>query len=199
VTQAIGPMRHLMPIMTPRLILRPPTLDDLDAIQAAKEDAWNELQRWMAWAFDEQRSREAMEQSIRRVMNYQGQEGIALAGFHRTNGDFVVRTALDLTDESGVYETGYWVAPKYAGQGFATEAANAAIRYAFGHLGAKAISIGYFDGNEASRRIVEKLGFEKLGVAYRKATRCLDGMKLDRYEHILRNPDALPRLDVSWG
>ena len=53
------------------------------------------------------------------------------------------------------YETGYWVARKYAGQGMATEAANAAIRYAFSRLGAKAISIGYFDGNDASRRIVE--------------------------------------------
>jgi hypothetical protein len=29
-------MRHLMPIVTPRLILRPPTLGDLDSIQTAK-------------------------------------------------------------------------------------------------------------------------------------------------------------------
>jgi hypothetical protein len=49
------------------------------------------------------------------------------------------------------------VAPKYAGQGMATEAANAAIRYAFGHLGAKAISIGYFDGNKATHG-VEAIG-----------------------------------------
>jgi RimJ/RimL family protein N-acetyltransferase len=127
-------MRHLMPIVTPRLILRPPTLRDLDSIQTAKEEAWPDLQRWMSWAFDNQRSRQAMEDSIRRMMDYQNQAGIALAGFHRINGDFVVRTALDLTDEQDVYETGYWVAPKYAGQGMATEAANAAIRYAFGHL-----------------------------------------------------------------
>ena len=62
-----------------------------------------------------------------------------MAGFHRIDGDFVVRTALDLTDEADMYETGFWVAPKYAGHGMATEAVNAAIRYAFGHLGAKAI------------------------------------------------------------
>jgi ribosomal-protein-serine acetyltransferase len=122
-----------------------------------------------------------------------------LAGFHKFNGDFVVRTALDLTDEAGVYETGYWVSPKYARQGMATEAANAAIRYAFGHLGAKAISIGYFDGNDASRRIVEKLGFRKLRVAPQAATRRLDGAKLDRHEFILTSPDALPKLDVAWG
>jgi len=192
-------MRHLMPIVTPRIVLRPPTLDDLDAIQAVKEDAWADLQRWMVWAFDNQRSRQAMEDSIRRVMDYQSQAGIALAGFHRINGDFVVRTALDLTDEPGVYETGYWVASKYAGQGMATEATNAAIRYAFGHLGANAVSIGYFDGNEPSRRIVEKLGFQKLGIAQQAATRPLDGTKLDRHEYILTSPNALPDLNVSWG
>jgi RimJ/RimL family protein N-acetyltransferase len=192
-------MRHLMPIVTPRLVLRPPTLGDLDSIQAAKENAWNDLQRWMAWAFDNQRSRQALEESIRRTMDFQSQAGIALAGFHKINGDFVVRTALDLTDEADVYETGYWVTPKYAGQGMATEAANAAIRYAFGRLGAKAITIGYFDGNGPSRRIVEKLGFQKLRVARQAATRCLDGTKLDRHEYILRGPDALPELDVSWG
>jgi RimJ/RimL family protein N-acetyltransferase len=153
----------------------------------------------MAWAFDNQRSRKALEHSIRRAMDYQNQLGIALAGFHRINGDFVVRTALDLTDEADVYETGFWVAPKYAGQGMATEAANAAIRYAFGRLGAKAISIGHFDGNGPSRRIVEKLGFQKLRVAYRAATRCLDGAKLDRHEYILTSPHALPELYVSWG
>ena len=115
--QHSGSMRHLMPIVTPRLVLRPPTLGDLESIQAAKEEAWPDLQRWMAWAFDNQRSRQAMEDSIRRTMDYQSQAGIALAGFHKINGDFVVRTALDLTDEPDVYETGYWVAPEYAGQG----------------------------------------------------------------------------------
>jgi len=192
-------MRHLMPIVTPRLVLRPPTLGDLDSIQTAKEEAWPDLQRWMAWAFDNQRSRQAMENSIRRTMDYQSQAGIALAGFHRINRDFVVRTALDVTDEPEVYETGYWVAPKYGGQGMATEAAKAAIRYAFGHLGAKAITIGYFDGNEPSQRIVEKLGFRKLGIAQNAATRCLDGTKIDRHEYILKSPAALPELHVPCG
>lgn len=192
-------MRHLMPIVTPRLVLRPATLDDLDPIQAAKEDAWHDLQLWMAWAFDNQRPRQALEQHIRETMNFQSRAGIALAGFHKVTGDFVVRTGLELTDETGVYETGYWAARRYAGQGMATEAANAAIRYAFGFLDAKAVTVGYFDGNDASRRIVEKLGFQKLGVASQAATRCLDGTKLDRHQYILTSPDALPKLDVSWG
>jgi RimJ/RimL family protein N-acetyltransferase len=81
----------------------------------------------------------------------------------------------------------------------ATEGVNAAIRYVFGHLGAKVISIGYFDGNKASRRIVKKLGFQKVGVRRQAATRCLDGAKLDRHEYILTRANSLPRLDVAWG
>ena len=37
-----------MPIVTPRLVLRPPTLGDLDSIQTAKEEAWPDLQLWMS-------------------------------------------------------------------------------------------------------------------------------------------------------
>jgi RimJ/RimL family protein N-acetyltransferase len=188
-----------MPILTPRLLLRPPAPADVDSIQAAKEAAWPELQRWMAWAFDDQQSREAMERSVRRAMESQREAGIQLAGFHRINADFVIRTALDLTDDSDVYETGFWISPSYAGQGFATEAANAAIRYAFGHLGAKAICTGHFDGNERSRRVIEKLGFEKVRVAHHAVVRPVDGARLDRHEYILTSPRALPDLDVSWG
>ena len=185
-----------MPIVTPRLILRPPTLADLDSIQAAKEEAWSELQRWMGWAFEDQRSPQAMEAAIRRSLDYQNHIGIQLAGFDKISGDFVVRTALDPTKDADVYETGYWIAPRHARKGLATEATNAAIRYAFGRLHARAITIGYFDGNEPSRRIVEKLGFRKLGIARRAATRPLDGAKLDRHAYIMTSHDALPRLDV---
>jgi RimJ/RimL family protein N-acetyltransferase len=66
-------------------------------------------------------------------------------------------------------------------------------------LHAKVTDRGYFDGNEPSGRIVEKLGFQKLRVAHNAATRCLDGAKLDRHEYILTSPDALPEPDISWG
>jgi len=65
-----------MPIVTPRLTLRPTTLDDLDSIQAAKVEAWPDLHRWMTWAFDNQRSRQAMEDSIRRGMDYQARRSV---------------------------------------------------------------------------------------------------------------------------
>jgi ribosomal-protein-serine acetyltransferase len=104
-----------------------------------------------------------------------------------------------MISKAGIMATVFGDGAQYTGQGMATEAANAAIRYAFGHLGAKAITIGHFDGNDGSRRIVEKLGFQTIGVVHQASTRCLDGAKLDRHEYILTNPNPLPKLDVSWG
>jgi hypothetical protein len=85
----------------------------LDAIQAAKEDAWGDLQLWMAWAWDHQRMRQALEHSIRRTMDFQSQAGIALAGFHKVNGSSSSERHW-IADEADVYETGYW-ARKYTG------------------------------------------------------------------------------------
>ncbi|MBM3788516.1 MAG: GNAT family N-acetyltransferase [Acidobacteria bacterium] len=192
-------MKHAMPIVTPRLILRPPTLADLDAIQTAKEEVWHDLQLWMSWAHDDQRPRSALEAYIRQTMDYQNRDSVALCGFERTTGEFAVSTGLELSEsEPGVYETGYWVARKFRDRGIATEAATAAIRYAFHHLSARSITIGYLQGNEASRRIVEKLGFTKLRVLPEGAVRCLDGTRLDRHEYAMASPASVPELKVTW-
>ncbi len=47
-------------ITTPRLLVRPPTLDDLDKIQEAKLAAWTELQKWMSWSSDDQKGPEKL-------------------------------------------------------------------------------------------------------------------------------------------
>lgn len=58
---------------------------------------------------------------------------------------------------------GYWIAPAYHGKGFATEAGRAMLRLLFGRSDADAVRSGYFEGNHASRRVLEKLGFAEVG------------------------------------
>ena len=60
----------------------------------------------------------------------------------------------------GEAELGYWIGVPYWGRGYATEAALAAMAYGFDELGLSAIWAGYYEGNERSRRVQEKLGFE---------------------------------------
>jgi len=64
-----------------------------------------------------------------------------------------------LRKENGECELGYWLGKPFWGQGLMTEAANALLRYAFDGFGISAVWSGYYDGNERSRRVQEKLGF----------------------------------------
>jgi RimJ/RimL family protein N-acetyltransferase len=82
-------------------------------------------------------------------------------------------------DEKGGAELGYWLGKPYWGQGYATEAASAMIAYAFGEGGLRYLTSGHFKDNQASARIIKKLGFVHKGeirrecVAREEEARCL--------------------------
>lgn len=61
------------------------------------------------------------------------------------------------------YEIGFHLRPKYWRQGYAKEAACAAIDYAFTVLGAEKLFAGHNPKNIASRKLLTKLGFIYLG------------------------------------
>ncbi len=58
-----------------------------------------------------------------------------------------------------IYEFGVHLLPAFWGQGLAVEAARAVIAYAFDHVGARGLFAGHHPDNEASRRMLRKLGF----------------------------------------
>lgn len=58
-------------------------------------------------------------------------------------------------------EIGYWIRPEDQGQGYATEAAKLGLRYAFDERGLHKVMARVFEGNAPSRRVLEKVGFEK--------------------------------------
>jgi ribosomal-protein-alanine N-acetyltransferase len=67
-------------------------------------------------------------------------------------------------NEDGSAEIGYWVGRPWWGQGFATEAASALVRYCFTTEGLKRLVCCHFEDNPASQRVIEKLGFQPNGV-----------------------------------
>ena len=62
-------------------------------------------------------------------------------------------------------EMGYWLAPAHWRKGLVTEAATLVMRWTFETLGLHKITIGCFDENLASRRVIEKVGFRFVGRA----------------------------------
>ena len=63
----------------------------------------------------------------------------------------------------GGFEIGFHLRPEFWKHGYATEAANAVIEYAFNVLNAKALYAGHNPANIASKLTINKLGFDYLG------------------------------------
>ena len=188
-----------MPIVTPRLLLRPPQAGDGAAIHATKAETMDELRPWMPWARegttpddDEITAREAAAKFILR-------EDIMLLGFERDGGRFVVGTGLHRFNwEAGDFEIGYWVRKSAHGRGYATEATNALIRYAFNALNATRVHITHAAGNAASEAVIRKLGFVADGVM-RKRAFMPDKTHRDLHVYSRLDADGLPPLDLRWG
>ena len=66
--------------------------------------------------------------------------------------------------EEGDPEFGYWIARRWWGQGFATEAGRAVVAIARDSLRLKKLAAGHFLDNPASGRVLAKLGFRPTGV-----------------------------------
>lgn len=189
-----------MPIRTPRLLIRPKQVGDGSITSAAVGESWDELHKWMRWAENrDQFGAESMEIRTRHVMaSFILREGIELIGIEAETGAAVVWCGFHDIDWQGRQcDTGYWVRKSAQGRGFATEAANALVRYAFGALGMRRIGLTYSDGNEASRRIAEKLGFSLEGVQ-RGANVLPGGKHADRYCYARFDIAGLPELEVQW-
>ena len=66
----------------------------------------------------------------------------------------------DLAEKEDERELGYWLGVPYWGQGLVPEAAMEMLRHAFEDLNLARVWCAYYDGNEKSKRVQEKLGFK---------------------------------------
>ena len=78
-------------------------------------------------------------------------------------------------------EIGYWYGVPYWGCGYATEAARAVLDYAFGSLGHAELEGGARVSNPASRRVLEKCGFQWTGVGLYRIRAINSSAPIDRF------------------
>lgn len=69
----------------------------------------------------------------------------------------------DWTESAGRVEVAYWIVPEEQGNGYATEAVSHAIAYAFEDRRCHKVVAGAHATNEASRGLLETLGFQQEG------------------------------------
>jgi RimJ/RimL family protein N-acetyltransferase len=92
-------------------------------------------------------------------------------------------------------DVGYWLGIPYWGQGYATEAARAVIDHAFTALGYDALQAGARVTNPASRRVLEKCGFQWTGVGLYRIRALSSSAPIDRF----RLDRGIWRSLKSWG
>ena len=143
-----------MILQTKRLILRPWREEDAEELYKYASDP--EVGPPAGW--QPHTSVENSREIIRTVLSAPETYAVCLkedgypvgsVGFHRN----------DLAEQDDEYELGYWIGKPFWGQGHIPEASREMLRYAFEDLGMNRIWCGYYDGNEKSRRVQEKLGF----------------------------------------
>ena len=94
-------------------------------------------------------------------------------------GKVIGACGLDLRD--GVPELGYWIGVAFWGSGYATEAARGVIDHAFGKLGHEVVTAGARVSNPASRRVLEKCGFQWTGVGLFRIRAISSSAPIDRF------------------
>jgi RimJ/RimL family protein N-acetyltransferase len=78
-------------------------------------------------------------------------------------------------------EIGYWIGVPFWGNGYATEAARAVLDHAFVDLGHEVILGGARVSNPASRRVLEKCGFQWTGVGLYRIRALNSSAPCDRF------------------
>lgn len=142
---------------TPRLLLRQLTMDDLDALAALYRDP--DVRRYFpdgTLTHDEAREELAWIIDV-----YYGRYGFGLwATIHKESGEFIGRCGLIpwTIDGRAEVEVAYLLARPYWGQGLATEAAQAIMRYGFDELKLSRLICMVDPENLASQRVAEKIG-----------------------------------------
>ena len=150
----------MMPTLeTPRLVLRPLTDADAGAIFAACSNP-----RLTAHtSFDTHRNPDDTRTFLATYVTMRYAEGepdpLGIA-FRETPGEVIGCVGAHWASQADrCMEFGYWVAEPAWGRGVATEAGGALVRYVFDAYPVERLQSRVFMGNDASARVLAKLGF----------------------------------------
>ena len=169
------------PVRTARLTLRPATPADVEATWAFRR--LDDVSRWLTRAptgIEEYRTR------------FEDPESLAVTLVIELDGHVIGDLMLEVKDAwaqaevahqgRGVQaELGWVLHPDHAGHGYATEAVRELIRLCFEDLGLRRVTAACFADNDASWRLMERVGMRREAYAVRDALHrsgeWLDGME----------------------
>ena len=155
-------MAAFLPIVTPRLVLRRFTAGDAEVLAAYRSHP--DVARFQSWAVPY--GVDAAHNLIEAQSMLDGPtrgEWIQIAT--ERDGELVGDVAVELSGDGLTATVGYTVAPAHQGRGLATEAVGAVVARLFDELAVHRVQASLDSRNDASARVVERLGFVHEGTA----------------------------------
>jgi RimJ/RimL family protein N-acetyltransferase len=146
-------------VTTERLVLRPPTFDDLEAWHAIYLDAEEVWYGAPRSSVDENRAK------LERQIAHFEELGFGMCTVELA-GETIGAAGLQRLEGGPEIEVGYRFLKRFWGNGYATESARASIAYGFDELALERIVAVALESNTASRRVLEKCGLNEIGLAH---------------------------------
>jgi ribosomal-protein-alanine N-acetyltransferase len=163
INDATGPL-----VRAQGLILRPPRAGDHEAWALLRQASRAYLQPWEPLWPEDDLTKAAFKRRLT-IYAREMEAGNAWPLFIFAEADRALLGAITLSNvRRGVAEAGtlgYWIGQPFAGRGHATAAVRAVVDHAFGELKLHRVEAACVPTNLASRRVLEKAGFEMEGRA----------------------------------
>ena len=167
---------------TERLVIRDPKFEDFDEYHRLISDELT-LYFWLSSTSSLEQNHHEFEDNISEASSA-NRKKYYLTIEHRKTKKYlgtVGYTVVQTTPAGKIVGAGYAVLPEYRGQGYATEAFQALIRFAFEEDGVYRFVAGCRVENRASERVMQKCGMVK--EAEFKCHTWHDGQMKDRVEY----------------
>lgn len=180
-------------IRAERVLLRAPTISDFPQWARVRDDSRSFLAPWEPiWPADDL-TKLAFRRRIRRYQR-EIRNGTGYPFFVFSPDGETLLGGLTLSQvQRGVTQSailGYWMSASHAGKGLMGAAVRAVIGFAFDTLHLNRLEAACLPHNEASIRLLEKVGFQREG--YARKYLCIDGRWQDHLLYGLIRDD--PRL-----
>jgi len=151
------------PVRTERLSLRPATTGDVEATWRFRR--LESVSRWLTTAvgtLDEHRSLFEKPESLAKTLVIE-LEGEVIGDLMLAVQDAWAQAEVATQAEGVQAELGWVLHPDHAGRGYASEAVRELIRICFEELGLRRVTADCFAENEASWRLMERVGMRREG------------------------------------
>ncbi|QPH52309.1 GNAT family N-acetyltransferase [Pontivivens ytuae] len=155
-------------LMTDRLYLRPPILDDHVQWARLRREGWDFLSPWEPVRAPDHLSRSSFRGRVHWSRQaIRGDRAVPLFLFRREDDKLLGAITLDNIQRGPAQycTVGYWIGANHARKGYMREALTRTVEHAFKELDLSRVQAACLPENAASRGLLEQCGFHYEGIA----------------------------------